>query len=87
MLRFDEKIETRKCNSVLQCFDEKNKNEQKTCKLTVCSVRRVTSKKLLRFEIMIPRSRACLSDKFQHHFNAVHSAVTGTDYTDLLDTV
>ena len=38
MLRFHEKIETQKCNSVrvLQCFDEKNENERKTCKLTVC---------------------------------------------------
>ena len=36
MLRFYEKIETRKCNSVLQSFDEKNENKQKTCKLTVC---------------------------------------------------
>ena len=63
--------------SVLNRFHEVINFYNQTCDI----------KKLLRFEIMIPRSRACLSDKFQHHFNAVHSAVTGIDYTDLLDTV
>ena len=56
-------------------------------KLSIFMIWRATSKKLLRFEIMIPKSRARLSDKFQHSFNAVDSAVTGIDYTDLLDTV
>ena len=37
MLRFHEKNETRECNLVLQTFDEKNENDRKTCKLTVCN--------------------------------------------------
>ena len=39
------KKEIRKCNSVLQCFDEKNENERKTCKLTVWNTGMAISRK------------------------------------------